>query len=626
MRIKKLSLIVAVLMLLAILAACGAEPETIIQEVQVEVTRVVTETEIVEGESVEVTRVVVETETIVEEVQVTAVPEEEMDEPMGEPPSEPQSGGDVRVWQPNGWPEQSWPHRSNWESSWAISPMAETLFFPLPDGTMEPILGESVDISDDGLVYTLHLREGVTWHDGEPFTAEDVVYSIHVRMSPDLRPLNGLRQGTTIVDMAAYHDGEAESITGIEALDDHTVQFTLASPDAGFARLFLGEGLEIIPEHIVSQLDIEAVNSGTADYWYTNPIGTGPYQFVEYVSDQYIEYARYDDYWGGTPGPDRLFMEISTAEVALVKLQRGELHLANPIQATELARLEGVPSIDVLVAENSAQWYGLEMNPLTQDGLWRIPEAKQAFLYSIDRQAYVDSILQGQGTVRHSFFDGTPYACPDMTIYDYQPELATQMWSDLGVVPSEVTIDMMSWQGLNARRDLLPIAQQFLNAQGFIVNVDFIDNSLIADYREGNGPRGMDWDFHVLLLGPSADPGVILPFISPGSGANFGYRAWPEPPNPATGVKDDAYYYEHPDLPDLLAQAQVETDPEARIEIYQQIDCIWNEEHPAFAIASPSFLAAKSTALQGVDWTNNAGLGFWTRLFRPGDFWVWDGS
>lgn len=161
---------------------------------------------------------------------------------------------------------------------------------------------------------------------------------------------------------------------------------------------------------------------------------------------------------GHRPAPNRLFLEISTAEVAGIKLQRGELHFMNPIVATEVERLQAVDGVDVLVAENSAQWYGMEMNYFTNDGLWQGPRAKQAFLYSINRQAYVDSILQGQGVVRHSYFNGTVYACPTMTEYNYDPDKAAKLWAEIGIDPPDVTIDMMSWLGLNARRDYLPIA------------------------------------------------------------------------------------------------------------------------------------------------------------------------
>ena len=541
-----------------------------------------------------------------------------------EPPSEPQAGGTLNVWLPNGWPEQSWPHRSNWESGWAIGPMAEGLFWPLADGTSEPMLGTGVEISEDGLVYTVSLREGVQWHDGEAFTAEDVVYSMEIRYHPDLRPLNEVRQGRTIKGLLDYHNGEADGIAGIEIIDDHTIQISLDSPDAGLERLFLGDWLEIIPEHVISGLDQEAVLTGTADYWFTNPVGTGPYKFVQYEVDQFIEYERNGNYWGGAVGPERLFLKIASPEVAVVQLQKGEIDLVNPLQLTEVDRLSEEPMVNILVAENNAQWYGLEMNYATADGLWRNPKAKQAFLYSIDRQGYVDSILQGFGTVRHSFFDGTPYACPTMKTYDYDPEKAKELWTEIGVNPPDVTIDLMSWLGIKARLDYLPIAQEFLRAQGFKANVDLIDNSLIVEYINGDGPRGVDWDFHVLLFGPGVDPGGILPFIDPDSDGNWARRSWPENPDSESGRKENAVPYTSPALPDLIAQARVEADPQKRIEIYQQIDCIWNEDLPAFQTASPSFVAGKTARLQGVDWQNNAGLGLWLRMYKPGDWWLWN--
>ena len=185
---------------------------------------------------------------------------------------------------------------------------------------------------------------------------------------------------------------------------------------------------------------------------------------------------------------------------------------------------------------------------------------------------------------------------------------------------------MMSWLGLNARRDYLPIAQEFLRAQGFKVNVDFIDNSLITDYVQGNGPRGQDWDFHVLLFGPGADPGVILPFISPDSTTNWGYRSWPEAPNAETGLKDNAVYFEHPDLPALIEAARSETDPEARVESTSRSTASgMSIIRPLRRHPRPSWPPAANCCRVQIG-RLNAGLGFWLRMYRPGDLWVWDGS
>jgi peptide/nickel transport system substrate-binding protein len=279
------------------------------------------------------------------------------------------------------------------------------------------------------------------------------------------------------------------------------------------------------------------------------------------------------------------------------------------------------------VAENSANWYGLEINPYTMNGFWRDPRAKQAFLHSIDRQAYVDSILQGQGVVRHSLFDGTPYACPTMKRYDYDPQKAEELWTEVGLekpARADVVIDLMSWASIKERRDFLPIAQEDLRKMGFKSNVDLIDNALVWEYISGEGPRGREWDYHVLIFGAGAEPGHVTPYLLPGSAYNFGYRNWPFPVDRETGLKPDPWYYENTRLTELLGLASTETDSEKRKEYFQEIDCIWNEELPALMIASAPFVAAKSKRLQGLDWYENATVGNLDVMYRPGDWWIWE--
>jgi ABC-type transport system substrate-binding protein len=239
----------------------------------------------------------------------------------------------------------------------------------------------------------------------------------------------------------------------------------------------------------------------------------------------------------------------------------------------------------------------------------------------------VDSILQGFGVVRHSFYDGTPYECPTKVEYNYDPEKADALWTEIGLdkeARAEVMIDLMSWTGIKARLDYLPIAHEFLRQMGFKANVDIIDNSLITPYIQGEGPRGKDWDIHVLLFGPGTDPGGVTPFLLPDSKSNWGYRTWPFTPDPNTGKKVDAWVYDNPRMTELLGLASAETDPEKRKEYFQEIDCIWNEELPAFMTASPSLVAAKSNRLQGTDWQENAGLGQWTQMYKPGDWWLFE--
>ena len=345
----------------------------------------VKETVVVEQEKVVQQTVVVEKEKIVEKEKVvvatdvppTAVPQA---------PTEKQMGGNLNVWLPNGWPDKAWPYLTNWESMFAVSPMAEGLFWPKPDGTLEPMLAESYTVSDDGLVYTVKLREGVKWHDGTPFTAEDVRYTHWMHAHPKLVPLGWLYTGLSLKDYTAFNEGKAEDITGIKVIDPLTIEYTLDSPDASFPRTFLvGNQIPILPKHKVEALPEETRFNNNDPYWYTNPVGTGPYKFVQYVEDQYIEYARNDEWWGGKVGPEKLFMKIMGPEVAMIALEKGELDYMYPTNLSEVKRLQANPNVELVEAKNSAQFFGLVPNYMTMDGAWRDPKVKQALLKSVDR-------------------------------------------------------------------------------------------------------------------------------------------------------------------------------------------------------------------------------------------------
>jgi peptide/nickel transport system substrate-binding protein len=593
----------------------------------------VKETVVVEKEKVVQATVVVEKEKVVEKpvekaVVVTATPVPPTAVPQV--PKEKQMGGTLNIWLPNGWPDKAWPYLTNWESTFAVSPMAEFLFWPKPDGTLEPLLGLSYTVSPDGLVYTVKLRPNVKWHDGTPFTAEDVRYTHWMHAHPKLVPLGWLYTGLTLKDYVKFNQGKAEDITGIKVIDDLTIQYTLDSPDASFPRTFMtGSQIPVLPKHKVSALP-EATRFNNKDpYWYTNPVGTGPYKFVKYVEDQYIEYARNDNWWGGKVGPEKLFMKISSPEVAMIALEKGELDYMYPTNLTEIKRLQANPKIELLEAKNLGQWFGLIPNYMTMNGAWRNPKAKQALLMSVDRQAYVNTILQGYGAVRDSPFDGTPYACPTLKRYTYDPAAADKLWTEIGWPKekrAEWTMDFMSWLGNKPRLDYLPILQEAMRKLGFKANVDLIDNSLIDDYLDGKGPRGKDWDTMVLLWGPGADPQGMSFLSDPTSKTNSGMWGCPDAWNSSIKLEDalkTCWKYENARVSELFGLTAKETDPAKRTKYFQEIDCILNQEIPFFTTAAPSFILSKSKRLQGVDWPTEASLGWWMALYRPGDFWLW---
>jgi peptide/nickel transport system substrate-binding protein len=622
---RHLPLFMIVVMLTStILSACATPTPQVVEKVV---------TQVVEKEKVVQATVVVEKEKVVEKpvekpVVVTATPVPPTAVPQV--PKEKQMGGTLNVWLPNGWPDKAWPYLTNWESTFAVSPMAEYLFWPKPDGTVEPLLGQSATVSADGLVWTVKLRPNVKWHDGTPFTAEDVRYTHWMHAHPKLVPLGWLYNGLTIKDYTAFNAGKAADITGIKVIDDLTIQYTLDSPDASFARTFLvGNQIPILPKHKVSALP-EATRFNNKDpYWYTNPVGTGPYKFVKYVEDQYIEYARNDNWWGGKVGPEKLFMKISSPEVALIALEKGELDYMYPTNLSEIKRLQANPNIELIEAKNGAQFFGLIPNYMTMKGAWRDPKVKQAFLKSIDRQGYVNTIMQGFGAVRDSPFDGSAYACPTIKRWTYDPVEAEKLWTAAGWPKEkrgEWTMDFMSWLGNKPRLDYLPIMQEAMRKLGFKANVDLIDNSLITDYYSGKGPRGKDYDTTVLLWGPGADPQGMSFLSDPTSKTNSGMWGCPDSWDPNIKLEDaqkTCWKYENARVSELFALTAKETDPAKRIKYFQEIDCILNEEIPFFVTAAPSFVLSKSKRLQGVQWETGASLGLWMALYRPGDLWLW---
>ena len=114
------------------------------------------------------------------------------------------------------------------------------------------------------------------------------------------------------------------------------------------------------------------------------------------------------------------------------------------------------------------------------------------------------------------------------------------------------------------------------------------------------------------------------PFLIPDSTANWGYRNWPFPPDPETGKKEGVWYWENPRVTDLLAQAKVELDEEKRTKMFQEIDCILNEEFPTFHTAAASLVHGKSPRLQDVDYVAMSAAGQYASLWGIWDWWIWE--
>ena len=288
-------------------------------------------------------------------------------------------------------------------------------------------------------------------------------------------------------------------------------------------------------------------------------------------------------------------MKIMGPEVAMIALEKGELDYMYPTNLTEVKRLQANPNIELIPAPNLGQWFGLIPNYMTMNGAWRDPKMKQALLKSVDRQGYVKTILQGYGNVRNSPFDGTPYACPTMIDWSYDPVEADKLWTEAGWPKEkrgEWVMDFMSWLGNKPRLDYLPIMQEAVRKLGFKANVDLIDNSLITEYLSGQGPRGKDYDTQVLLWGPGADPQGMSFIADPTSKDQRRHAgAAPTVGTPRSrwsrGSEDVLEIREPARAGAVCLDRQGNRSGEAH-QYFQEMDCIFNQEIPVFTTAAPS--------------------------------------
>ncbi|MGN0658981.1 MAG: ABC transporter substrate-binding protein [Emergencia sp.] len=275
------------------------------------------------------------------------------------------------------------------------------------DNQVVPALAESWDYDEDSCTYTFHLREGLTFHDGEPLTSEDVKFTLEAILDPE-------NQSEIISN---YTD-----IEEIRCPDELTAEIRLSQNNVAFPDYMT---IGILPAHLLEGEDLATCTFNQ------NPVGAGPYMMTEWDPGQSITMEKFDGYYAGEPNIDTvIFKIVPDTDARAMQLESGDIDMAQ-ITAKTAGDIEKTGNFNVYrmeTADYRAVAYNFAGSPLFS----RYPELSGILSCGIDRDAIIESVLLGEGQKAYSPIQKNRYNDETMEKFEYDPEKCQQLLEEDG--------------------------------------------------------------------------------------------------------------------------------------------------------------------------------------------------
>ncbi|HET9537565.1 MAG TPA: ABC transporter substrate-binding protein [Mesorhizobium sp.] len=455
-------------------------------------------------------------------------------------------------------------------ASKVVEPLAEASF--TGENGLEPRLATSWEGSADGLSVTFKLREGVTWHDGKPFTSEDVAFSA----LEIWKPLQNLGR-------VVFKDLEA-----VDTPDAQTAVFRFSRPTPfQLIRNALPALTSVVPKHIYANGDIAENPANNA------PIGTGPFKFAEHKPGEYYRLEKNPDYWGdGLPYLDEIVYRVLPDRAAAAgALEAEEIHLAafSAVPLADLQRISQVPGIEVISKGYEALTYQLVVEINHRRKELADLKVRQAIAHAIDKDFVVKTIFldyatAASGPVPHN---STEFFAPDLPGYAFDPARANALLDEAGYKRGDngtrFSLKLLPAPYFNETKQFGDYLRQALAEIG--IDAELVNNDAAAHQKAVYTDHAFD-----LAVAPPVfrgDPAISTTILV------------------QSGIPDGVPFsnqggYKNAELDALIAKAAETLDPAARIALYRDFQTKVVEDLPLINVAEWGFITVARNSVKNV--------------------------
>ncbi|MFT4038047.1 MAG: peptide ABC transporter substrate-binding protein [Thermomicrobiales bacterium] len=475
-------------------------------------------------------------------------------------------------------------------ASMQLSPLFEPMIRYDANGEMQARLlteiptVENGGVSEDGITHTLHFQPGVTWHDGTPFTANDFKFTWEWIMDPK--------------NQAQATSGWTE-IESVEVTDDLTAVVTLKQLYIPWVAETLGWN-PLLPQHIQSTMSTEEFGR--------NPVGNGPFKFVEWVPGDHITYERNENYYRDDKALlDRLIWKIvPDRNTVIAQAKTGDIQIGVDYTEAQIPEMSNVPGVTLEITPSS-NYERYHFTMVTHDDasvphpIFGDKAVRQALTHAIDRQTIIDQVLFGEAKIAKNELDNSPFENTDITPFPYDPELAKQLLDEAGWVPGadgirekdgkRLSFTHGTTSGNQTRETIQALAQanwKDVGAEMTITNQPA--SKFFGGFNDGGGWLDRTIDMVGFTNGlASSDPNLrpfwhteSIPTVDEPGGFNH------------SGLSN-------PDLDDLLDAQIIELDPAKRTDLLKQAQVIIHEEVPMIPMYDRVVINSIADAVKGVN-------------------------